>query len=93
MATPLGETRPNPDQAAILVDIPDDIDTDYNNQGQKRCWFITDEFRARVSTVQMMNGVYLMAYCSERRCVSPEDLSTMVEQNAARAALNLAQLH
>jgi CpeS-like protein len=112
--------EPNPDQAAVLVDVPDDatgrsgrllrnqgyvekipvvsrywfgqdgiltIDTDYdNNQGQERCWFITDDFRVRVSTVRMMNGVYLMTYCSERRCVSTTDLAQMIEHNLARAA-------
>jgi CpeS-like protein len=58
------------------------IDTDYdNNQGQERCWFITDDFRVRVSTVRMMNGVYLMTYCSERRCVTEADLMKMVQQN------------
>ncbi|MCU0526119.1 MAG: phycobiliprotein lyase [Elainella sp. Prado103] len=113
------DRTPNPDQAAVLVDIPDDetgrsgkllrnqgyvekipvvsrywfgqdgiltIDTDYeNNQGQERCWFITDDFRVRVSTVRMMNGVYLMTYCSERRCVSDADLAAMIQQNLARA--------
>lgn len=55
------------------------IDTDYeNNQGQERCWFVTDDFRVRVSTVRMMNGVNLMAYCSERRCISSEMLEQMV---------------
>jgi hypothetical protein len=104
-----GGQEPNPDQAAILVDVPDDetgrsgkllrnqgyvekipvisrywfgddgiltIDTDYdNNQGQERCWFITDDFRVRVSTIRMMNGVYLMTYCSERRYFSDANLS------------------
>lgn len=112
------DREPNPDQAAVLVDIPDDqtrrsgkllrnqgyveripvvsrywfgqdgiltIDTDYeNNQGQERCWFITDDFRVRVSTVRMINGVYLMTYCSERRCVSEADLATMIQHNLAR---------
>ncbi len=111
---------PNPDQAAVLVDIPDDasgrsgkllrnqgyvekipvvsrywfgqdgiltIDTDYeNNQGQERCWFITDHFRVRVSTVRMMNGVYLMTYCSERRWVSETDLADLIQQNLSRAS-------
>jgi hypothetical protein len=111
------DQAPNPKQAAILIDVPDDasrrsgrllrnqgyveqipvisrywfgqdgiltIDTDYdNNQGQERCWFITDNFRVRVSTVRMMNGVYLMTYCSERRCVSDADLSDMIQQNLA----------
>jgi len=107
----LEEKEPNPNYAAVLVDVPDDhtgrsgklirdkgyvdglpvvsrywfgedgiltINTDYdNNQGQERCWFLTDDFRVRVSTVQMLNGVSLMAYCSERRCVSPEELEKM----------------
>ncbi|NEO09619.1 phycobiliprotein lyase [Moorena sp. SIO3I8] len=62
------------------------IDTNYqNNQGQERCWFVTDDFRVRVSTVRMMNGVNLMTYCSERRCVSREMLEQMIENNRARA--------
>ena len=113
--------EPNPDQAAVLVDVPDDvtgrsgkllrnqgyvekipvvsrywfgkdgiltIDTDYDhNQGQERCWFITDDFRVRVSTVRMMNGVYLMTYCSERRCVSAADLTQMIHHNQLRNSL------
>ena len=109
---------PNPDQAAVLVDVPDDetgqsgkllrnqgyieripvvcrywfgkdgvltIDTEYaQNQGQERCWFLTDDFRVRVSTVRMLNGVYLMTYCSERRLVSNQDLEQMVQDNLAR---------
>jgi hypothetical protein len=109
---------PNPDQAAVLVDLPDDqsgrsgkllrnqgyvekipvisrywfgqdgiltIDTEYDqNQGQERCWFITDDFRVRASTIRMMNGVYLMTYCSERRCVSEQTLEQMIQQNLAR---------
>lgn len=115
------EQEPNPDHAAVLVDVPDDetgrsgkllrnqgyvekipvvsrywfgqdgiltIDTDYeNNQGQERCWFITDDFRVRVSTVRMMNGVYLMTYCSERRCVLEADLAAMIQHNLSRASL------
>ena len=111
---------PNPEQAALLVDVPDDetglsgkllrnqgyiekipvvcrywfgrdgvltIDTEYGqNQGQERCWFLTDAFRIRVSTVRMLNGVYLMTYCSERRLVSEQDLAQMVEHNLSRAS-------
>jgi hypothetical protein len=111
---------PNPEQAAILVDVPDDetglsgkllrnqgyiekipvvcrywfgrdgvltIDTEYGqNQGQERCWFLTDAFRIRVSTVRMLNGVYLMTYCSERRLVSEQDLAQMVEHNLSRVS-------
>ena len=117
----LDERQPNPDYAAILIDIPDDesglsgkiirdrgyvesipvvsrywfgkdgiltIDTDYeNNQGQERCWFITDDFRVRVSTVRMMNGVNLMTYCSERRCISPEVLEQMCQNNFANISV------
>ncbi|NEO48573.1 MAG: phycobiliprotein lyase, partial [Moorea sp. SIO4A3] len=36
-------------------------------------------------TVRMMNGVNLMTYCSERRCVSREMLEQMIETNRARA--------
>ncbi|NER78752.1 MAG: phycobiliprotein lyase [Leptolyngbya sp. SIO1D8] len=109
---------PNPDQAAVLVDVPDDetglsgkllrnqgyieripvicrywfgkdgvltIDTEYEqNQGQERCWFLTEDFRVRVSTVRMLNGVYLMTYCSERRLMSSQNLAQMVENNLAR---------
>ncbi len=54
------------------------INTDYdNNQGQERAWFINDDFRVRVSTTKMMNGINLAAYCSERRCVSPSKLEAM----------------
>ncbi len=59
------------------------IETEYErNQGQERCWFLTDDFRVRVTTVKMMNGVNLMGYCSERRCVSPSVLSELVEKNS-----------
>jgi hypothetical protein len=115
------QREPNPEQAAILVDVPDDetrrsgkllrnqgyiekipvvsrywfgqdgiltIDTDYeNSQGQERCWFITDNFRVRVSTVRMVNGVYLMTYCSERRWVSDTDLTAMIQHNLHRASV------
>lgn len=116
----LEDGEPNPNYAAILVDLPDGensqtgkllrnqgyvegipvisrywfgqdgiltIDTDYEkNQGQERCWFITDDFRVRVSTTRMMNGVNLMAYCSERRHVTPEGLQQMLQQHGVRAA-------
>ncbi|MBW4470574.1 MAG: phycobiliprotein lyase [Stenomitos rutilans HA7619-LM2] len=63
------------------------IDTDYDqNQGQERCWFITDDFRVRVSTVRAINGVYMMTYCSERRFVSDQDLAAMIQHNLARAS-------
>ena len=118
----LEDKEPNPNYAAILVDIPyspnprlgkflrnrgyvegipvisayhfaDDgvltIETEYErNQGQERCWFLTDNFRVRVTTVKMTNGVNLMGYCSERRCVSPSLLSELMEQNRLKAESN-----
>jgi CpeS-like protein len=62
------------------------IDTDYdNNQGQERCWFINHDFRVRVSTVRNNNGVHIMTYCSERRCVGDAEISKMIAANANRA--------
>jgi hypothetical protein len=62
------------------------IDTEYEtNQGQERCWFMTDDFRVRVSTVRMMNGIYLMTYCSERRYPTEAALAEMVQNNLSRA--------
>ena len=112
----LDDPNPNPDWAAILVDIPDGenntrgrflrnkgyvegipvvckynfapdgvltIATEYEkNQGMERCWFVTDNFRVRVSTVKMMNGVNLMTYCSERRCVPQSTLDEMAAKYA-----------
>ncbi len=114
----LNQKAPNPDHAAILVDVPhpdnpkvgkflrnrgyvegipviglynfaDDgvltIDTEYEkNQGQERCWFVTDHFRVRVSMVKLLNGVNLMTYCSERRCISAANLTEMVDKNLQR---------
>jgi hypothetical protein len=111
---------PNPDQAAVLVDVPDGqqgrsgkllrsqgyvekipvvsrywfgqdgiltIDTEYdNNQGQERCWFITSDFRVRVSTVRLMSGVSLMTYCSERRCVASDTLQAMLQGHQERTS-------
>lgn len=113
------EKEPNPEQAAVLVDLPDDasgrsgklfrnqgyvekipvvsrywfgkdgiltIDTDYdNNQGQERCWFVHHNFRVRVSTVRNNNGVHIMTYCAERRCLGEPELAQMLAVNAARA--------
>jgi hypothetical protein len=120
----LDDVAPNPDYAAVLIDVPDDatgrsgklirnkgyveiapvicrywfgqdgiltIDTEYeNNQGQERCWFVTDDFRVRVSTIKLMDGVQLSTYSSERRCVSPDRLDAFLAVNQARA---LSQSH
>jgi CpeS-like protein len=115
----LDDEAPNPDYAAVLIDVPDDatgrsgklirnkgyvetapvicrywfgqdgiltIDTEYeNNQGQERCWFVTDDFRIRVSTVKLMDGVQLSTYSSERRCVAPDRLTEFLSINRQRA--------
>ncbi len=115
----LDDEEPNPNYAAVLIDVPDDdtrrsgrlirnkgyveiapvicrywfgqdgiltIDTEYeNNQGQERCWFVTDDFRVRVSTVKLMDGVQLSTYSSERRCVSPDRLTEFLALNRQRA--------
>jgi hypothetical protein len=114
----LDDVEPNPDYAAVLIDVPDDdsgrsgklirnkgyveiapvicrywfgqdgiltIDTEYeNNQGQERCWFVTDDFRVRVSTIKLMDGVQLSTYSSERRCISPDRLNEFLAVNRAR---------
>jgi CpeS-like protein len=119
----LDDVSPNPNYAAILVDVPnpDDprqgkflrnrgyiegipviglyhfatdgvltIETEYElNQGQERSWFINDRFRVRVMTVQLLNGVKQMAYCSERRCVLPSRLTEMVERNQSFLATGI----
>lgn len=60
------------------------IDTEYErNQGRERAWFVTDDFRVRVSTVQIMNGVNLMTYSSERRCVTPDSLKALMAKQFA----------
>lgn len=118
----LEEKEPNPDYAAVLIDVPDDetkrsgklirdkgyldklpvisrywfaedgiltINTDYDDkQGQERCWFITDDFRVRVATATLMNGINLVTYCSERRCVSPATLQQMVQKHQERNLAN-----
>ena len=62
------------------------IDTEYeDNQGQERCWFLTDDFRVRVSTLRIMNGVNLITYCSERRCITRKELEEIVQKNAAKS--------
>ncbi|MEM9806966.1 MAG: phycobiliprotein lyase [Cyanobacteria bacterium P01_D01_bin.56] len=61
------------------------IDNEYDkNQGQERCWFLSDDFRVRVSTARLANGINLMTYCSERRFVTENDLKVMVKAHQDR---------
>ncbi len=62
------------------------IDNEYDkNQGQERCWFLSDDFRVRVSTARLASGVNLMTYCSERRYITHENLRDMVKAREAAA--------
>jgi hypothetical protein len=112
------DREPNPDYAAVLIDVPDDdtkltgklirdrgyaedipvisqywfgmdgvltIDTEYEQkQGQERCWFLNDDFRIRASNIRTIDGVNLVTYCSERRCIDDEDLNNSIARNLVR---------
>jgi hypothetical protein len=112
------DREPNPDYAAVLIDVPDDetkltgklirdrgyaedipvisqywfgvdgvltIDTEYEQkQGQERCWFLNDDFRIRASNIRTIDGVNLVTYCSERRCIDDEDLNASIARNLVR---------
>ncbi|NEP16609.1 MAG: phycobiliprotein lyase [Leptolyngbya sp. SIO4C1] len=65
------------------------INNEYErNQGEERCWFITDDFRVRVSTARLVGGINLMTYCSERRFITEQDLSAMVAHNQQRKTVS-----
>jgi hypothetical protein len=115
------DREPNPDYAAVLIDIPDDdtkmtgklirdrgyaenipvisqywfgqdgvltIDTEYEQkQGQERCWFVNDDFRIRASNIRTIDGINLVTYCSERRCIDDDALSAAIEVNRLRATV------
>ena len=52
------------------------IKTRYDtNVGIERCWFVNDQIRMRVSSVQFLNGVAMTTYCTEFRCPSQEDIA------------------
>lgn len=56
------------------------ITTRYDtNIGIERCWFVTDQIRMRVSSVQCLNGVAMTTYCTEFKCPSDEDIVTLAE--------------
>lgn len=61
------------------------ITTRYDTSvGIERCWFVTDQLRMRVSSVQCMDGVTMTTYCTERRCPSSEDIIKLARQTAQR---------
>lgn len=64
------------------------ITTRYDaNHGIERCWFVTDQIRMRVSSVQLMGGVSMTTYCTEIRCPSDDDLQSLHKQAEDLASL------
>ena len=57
-----------------------------SNVGIERCWFVTDQVRMRVSSVQFMDGVSMTTYCTELRCPSTDYLQSLKESADALAA-------
>ena len=49
------------------------------------CWFVTDQVRMRVSSVQFLDGVSMTTYCTEFRCPSADDLAETRRQAEALA--------
>ncbi|AII42463.1 hypothetical protein KR100_03635 [Synechococcus sp. KORDI-100] len=63
------------------------ITTRYDtNVGIERCWFVTDQVRMRVSSVQYMGGVSMTTYCTELRCHEEDDIQRLAESAEALAA-------
>ena len=57
------------------------ITTRYDtNVGIERCWFVTDQVRMRVSSVQFLDGVSMTTYCTELRCPNEETIKTIAAQ-------------
>ena len=57
------------------------ITTRYDtNVGTERCWFVTDQVRMRVSSVQCLDGVSMTTYCTELRCPSDDDIKAMADK-------------
>lgn len=56
------------------------ITTRYDtNIGVERCWFVTDQVRMRVSSVQCLDGVSMTTYCTEFRCPSDADIAEIAK--------------
>lgn len=57
------------------------ITTRYDtNIGIERCWFVTDQVRMRVSSVQCLDGVSMTTYCTEFRCPSAADIADLARR-------------
>lgn len=62
------------------------IKTRYDtNIGIERCWFVNDQIRMRVSSVQFLNGVAMTTYCTEFRCPSEADITSLSSATRAKA--------
>ena len=62
------------------------ITTRYDtNIGIERCWFVTDQIRMRVSSVQCLDGVAMTTYCTEFRCPTDADIKA-ISQHARQIA-------
>ena len=62
------------------------IKTRYDtNVGIERCWFVNDQIRMRVSSVQFLNGVAMTTYCTEFRCPSEADIAAISASARAQA--------
>ena len=57
-----------------------------SNVGTERCWFVTDQVRMRVSSVQCLDGVTMTTYCTELRCPSDATLQALRESANSLAA-------
>ena len=65
------------------------IKTRYDtNAGIERCWFVNDQIRMRVSSVQFLNGVAMTTYCTEFRCPSNADIAALSSDTRERADNN-----
>ena len=57
------------------------ITTRYDtNIGIERCWFVTDQIRMRVSSVQCLDGVAMTTYCTEFRCPTDAEISDITQR-------------
>ena len=68
------------------------ITTRYDtNIGIERCWFVTDQIRMRVSSVQCLDGVAMTTYCTEFRCPTDADINA-ISEHARQIACSTASI-
>jgi hypothetical protein len=68
------------------------ITTRYDtNIGIERCWFVTDQIRMRVSSVQSLDGVAMTTYCTEFRCPTDADINA-ISEHARQIARSTASI-